>query len=393
MLLFLHFVLALLACVGHIALWIGISNRLHGSGIPIIPLRCSTRLIDLAIPLLPVLLVGWFLFDPFPFSFAALAQNVASPMAYLCGCWLVALVATGRWTVRLLLSKTPPHVISIHSTIVDVAQSLGYRPVHGLTTAWLARMPANQMFELEINEKEIHLPRLDPRLDGLVIVHVSDLHLSGKLDKPFFQELADRMNALDPHLVALTGDIVDKMDCIEWFPDTLGRLQAELGKFFIFGNHDSRIANSQRGIAALKSSGFTAVGGSWMQLSFRDQPIIIAGNELPWFEGPDVSDCPPRDASGGPIRILLSHSPDQIEWARTFDFDLVLAGHTHGGQIRLPLVGPIICPSRYGVKYASGVFYRHPTLMHVTRGISGMNPIRVNCRPELTRLVFRAGIP
>jgi uncharacterized protein len=63
----------------------------------------------------------------------------------------------------------------------------------------------------------------------------------------------------------------------------------------------------------------------------------------------------------------------------------MLAGHTHGGQIRLPVVGPVFSPSRFGVRYASGTFFRAPTLMHVSRGLSGTRPLRFNCRPELAQ--------
>ena len=65
----------------------------------------------------------------------------------------------------------------------------------------------------------------------------------------------------------------------------------------------------------------------------------------------------------------------------------------HGGQIRLPFIGPIFAPSRQGVKYASGVFHAPPTVMHVTRGISGKLPLRMNCAPEMARLVLHAKKP
>ena len=93
------------------------------------------------------------------------------------------------------------------------------------------------------------------------------------------------------------------------------------------------------------------------------------------------------------VRILLSHSPDQIQWARARDFDLMLAGHTHGGQIQLPVIGPLIGQSRYGVRYCCGVFHVPPTLLHVSRGLSGVQNLRINCRPELTKLVLKCGAP
>ncbi|MEM9413827.1 MAG: hypothetical protein AAGA30_22150, partial [Planctomycetota bacterium] len=74
---------------------------------------------------------------------------------------------------------------------------------------------------------------------------------------------------------------------------------------------------------------------------------------------------------------------DQIEWARDNNFDLVFAGHTHGGQIAFPVVGPIVAPSKFGVLYASGTFQVGTTIMHVSRGISGDEAIRICSPPEL----------
>jgi hypothetical protein len=102
-----------------------------------------------------------------------------------------------------------------------------------------------------------------------------------------------------------------------------------------------------------------------------------------------MSAVPPALAGGRPFRIAVAHSPDQFGWARYYDFDLMLAGHTHGGQIRFPLIGPVFSPSHHGVRYAAGTFYQPPTLMHVSRGLSGTRPLRFNCPPELARLNLR----
>ena len=87
---------------------------------------------------------------------------------------------------------------------------------------------------------------------------------------------------------------------------------------------------------------------------------------------------------------MLSHSPDQIRWARNHNIQLMLAGHTHGGQGRLPLLGPILSPSLYGSRFASGQFYHDPTTMHVTRGLGGTRLLRLNCPPELSLLTLRS---
>ncbi len=119
--------------------------------------------------------------------------------------------------------------------------------------------------------------------------------------------------------------------------------------------------------------------------------MILAGNGLPWLRpAADLTRAPPASSEGGPLRIALAHSPDQLGWARAHGVDLLLAGHTHGGQIRVPLLGPILSATRLGAAYSSGVFHAPPTVMHVTRGVSAQIPVRIHCRCELARLVLRS---
>jgi hypothetical protein len=90
------------------------------------------------------------------------------------------------------------------------------------------------------------------------------------------------------------------------------------------------------------------------------------------------------------LRVLLSHSPDQFPFAVQSGYDLMLAGHTHGGQIRLPGIGALIAPSWYGWRYAGGTYDLGSTIMHVSRGISGKQSIRWRCPPEIALLVLRS---
>ena len=112
--------------------------------------------------------------------------------------------------------------------------------------------------------------------------------------------------------------------------------------------------------------------------------LFLAGNERPWFRA--LPELPSSDPDT--FRLLLSHSPDQFPWAKRHGFHLMLAGHTHGGQIRFPWIGPIVTASRFGVRYASGFYFEPPTVLHVSRGISGVQTIRLNCPPELAKLVM-----
>jgi predicted MPP superfamily phosphohydrolase len=157
--------------------------------------------------------------------------------------------------------------------------------------------------------------------------------------------------------------------------------------YFVLGNHDLRMGDIGRLRRELQSLGYIDVAHGTHSFELHNRIIQLAGNEFPWFGQPVE---PPLRTPDVGLRILLSHSPDQFGWAIDRDFDLMVAGHTHGGHIRLPLVGPIVCPSRYGVRFAGGVFYKAPTVMHVSRGISGMDPLRFNCPPEVTKLVLRS---
>jgi predicted MPP superfamily phosphohydrolase len=261
---------------------------------------------------------------------------------------------------------------------------------------WLVQLPGNEMLRLEVNEKRLAVPRLDSALEGVSIVHLSDLHFTGVISRRFFEHVVELANEMEPDLVAITGDLLDKTACIDWVPYTLGRLRARYGAFFVLGNHDRRV-DWRRLRETLEDAGVVDIAGRWLAVKAEGPKadlnsgahVLLAGNELPWFRNvPDMSECPQAIEGRRPLRLLLSHSPDQIVWARRHGFDLVLAGHNHGGQIRLPLIGPVCSPSRFGVKYACGVFDESPTLMHVSRGISGKTPLRYNCPPELTKLVL-----
>jgi predicted MPP superfamily phosphohydrolase len=89
------------------------------------------------------------------------------------------------------------------------------------------------------------------------------------------------------------------------------------------------------------------------------------------------------------FRILLSHSPDQFPRAASKGVDLVLAGHNHGGQIRLPVFGPILMPSRYSRHFDRGFFRSGPSMLYVSQGVGGKHPIRYGCSPEITRFTLR----
>ena len=102
------------------------------------------------------------------------------------------------------------------------------------------------------------------------------------------------------------------------------------------------------------------------------------------------TEWPEQVGRQGAFQVLLSHAPDLFYWAERAGFDLMLSGHNHGGQVRLPLVGSVFMPSRYSRRFDRDFFRSGPTLLHVSQGIAGKHPVRYGCIPELSRIVLRS---
>ncbi len=186
--------------------------------------------------------------------------------------------------------------------------------------------------------------------------------------------------------MALTGDVVDSNWHHRWIVPILGRLRWHVAAYAILGNHDAwRDPTLIR--RRLRRVGLRVLGNGWEQVMVRGEPLVVVGHEGPWFHpAPDLRDCPAE-----PFRLCLSHTPDNLAWARRQRMDLVLAGHVHGGQIRLPLLGSVFVPSRHSRHYDCGTFYAPPTIMHVGRGLAGQHPLRFFCKPEVTRIILKKG--
>jgi hypothetical protein len=316
--------------------------------------------------------------------------SVLKPIVYvhLVVCAIAAVSLIPGWLKRSITRQKSSLQLSNDTNVIRIDEELGHRPFASKSARVLSYVPFNEIMQLHVNEKVLLLPRLDPRLVGMTITHFSDVHYTGQISQDFHHEVVRQANAFDSDIIAVTGDLIDKRRCMSWLGSILGQLRAKHGVYFVLGNHDLRV-HDEFGIRnALTSRGLVDLGRRWTQIDVRECPIILAGNELPWFvPAADMRNCP-AVTEDSPLRILLSHAPDQLPWAQTNHIDLMLAGHTHGGQVQLPILGPVLSPSRFGVRYASGTFFEEPTLMHVSRGISGTRHLRINAPPELTKLIL-----
>jgi predicted MPP superfamily phosphohydrolase len=371
------------ACLGHLVLMIVSHNWWYGLALP----RYSGTIIHLghgllivAFPLALGWAFGWDLHD-LPWLSSEFTWTQLATL-YVLVCIAVGCIALPLNTVVRLLRRDPS--LDKQGRVLDVAKYLGWRPLGDSRKRLLARLPGNEVFQVELVERTLRLPRLPAAWDGLTILHLSDLHFLGTPARDYFQFVMDRCAEWQPDLVALTGDIVDSSRHMRWIVPVLGRLRWRIAAFAILGNHDHWLETSyiRRRLGRL---GMIVLPNTWRQVEVRGEPLVVIGHEGPWLKpGPDLTACPRE-----PFRLCLSHTPDNIRWARQAGIDLMLAGHVHGGQVRFPLFGSVLVPSRYGRRYDCGVFDEAPTLLHVSRGLSGDYPLRYLCRPEVTLLTLR----
>ena len=372
---------------GHCELWTAWLNRVYANPWPRRRLDRWRRWHDGALLLGPSLLLGWIgCWRPGVLRGGRWTEMDLPWKVYasLCALGFVSLVANSVWR---RLRPQPRAIVGRESQVLDLADQLGGRPIGSGRHQGMARLGFNQAFELDITTRTIHVSGLPPEWDGFSIVQWTDLHLTGTIDRSWFEAVVDLTNRYQPDLAVCTGDLVDDMDLLDWLPDTLGRIEAKLGRCFILGNHDWHLQPEKIRQAAIDDAGWSDVAGESLAWEHNGQRLEIGGTELPWMG--DFPQWGPKH--DGTLRLLLSHTPDNIGWAARQDVDLVLAGHNHGGQVCVPLIGPIYSPSRFGVRYAAGDFQLNSTLMIVSRGLSGRHPMRFFCRPELTRVVLRSG--
>lgn len=333
--------------------------------------------------LLPIICVLWSILrtgDYFLWGDGIFSSGVLL-FGYCLGCVAISPYFVGSWIKRKFFRQPNNFILSSRRELIDVEQAIGTSLMQGSFANLLDIIPGNQATKLALEHIHLQFEDLPIGLEGLKVIQLSDLHLTGQIRIEYFQEIVRRVNELDPDLVLITGDLIDESHCLEWIDSVFGQLASKYGVFYIFGNHDLRIKDETQFRKQLSDAGIQHVGGAWTVVEIGESKIALTGNELPWFDGAEtLSDSPEENVD---FKILLSHSPDQYEWAESFQFDWMLAGHTHGGQIQFPLIGPIVAPSKFGVEFASGSFDIDGMLMHVSRGISGDEAIRILCPPEV----------
>ncbi len=235
----------------------------------------------------------------------------------------------------------------------------------------------------QISLLQVPLPHLPEPLGGLKIAHLSDIHYGLFLSRQALLRVIELTQAQRPDLIAITGDFVTQSPVfIEPVSELIGLLRAPLGVFAVLGNHDFR-AGAEPLTRALRRRGIQVLRNQHRRLRWRGGSFQIAGVDDS-RQNPDVA------AALGPsaeFTLLLAHNPLALADAAACGVDLVLSGHTHGGQIKFGFAEPLY--QRY---LPAGFLSLEATQMYVSRGLGKVIlPMRVGAPPELAFLTLQTG--
>ena len=265
--------------------------------------------------------------------------------------------------------------------------------ISALSAAGLALYAAEvARHALSVEEHTIRLARLPEAFRGMRVVQISDFHYAEYSEAYFLREMVNRVNRLRPDMVVLTGDFVSDgllpvsyarrhaVGCAE----ILSRITCPL-RYAILGNHDVGVGQPYV-VGPLREHGIPVLLNQAVPLERGGQRLWLAG-----LNSADQGKSRPEQAipqAKGEPTIVLAHEPDILPQIARYKVDLMLSGHTHGGQIRLPFLPPLRLPP-LGKKYVEGLFRQGETQLYVNRGIGAVGlPFRLNCPPEITVLTL-----
>ncbi len=215
----------------------------------------------------------------------------------------------------------------------------------------------------------------------LRIAHISDLHLNDILPEKYYLALIDELEAAQPDLIFITGDIIADVKFKPMIAHVLGQAKAPLGTYAILGNHDFW-AGAKEIIREIEKTDVKLLHDNCIRLPLGGKgELLIGGCEEPWSK----RHWTPPARQPDDLLLMLTHTPDNIYKLSKAGADAVFAGHFHAGQFRIPGIGSLVVPSKYGRRFDHGHFRIGKTDLFVTAGIgvSSTPAMRVYCTPDI----------
>jgi predicted MPP superfamily phosphohydrolase len=333
------------------------------------------------------ILSDWLLLSALPRIQVSWAPSIAVPLAasllvrsvVLLG--LSGALLLGRWRRRGERGKRRARASVALFVIVNVGFSLAQLDAYVV-----------EPLSVETTVLSLAFDDLNPALPPVRVVHITDTHI----ERNGFREtdVVRRVNALQPDIIVLTGDYLNLSnirdpEAAEDFRHLVAQLEAPYGIYAVRGTVEAAPKTMAR---LLEGTNVVWLEQEAVTLDVRGQRVTLVGVACSHRQELDTArlDQAMAGVPDDDFTLLLYHSPDLIREATGHGLDLYLAGHTHGGQLRLPVYGALVTFSRYGRRYASGLFEEAGTHLYVSRGLGfeggGMPRARFLCRPEIVSI-------
>jgi predicted MPP superfamily phosphohydrolase len=248
---------------------------------------------------------------------------------------------------------------------------------------------------LVVRQETITIDNWPRELDGLRIAVLSDIHAGGWFVRDNkLRLIVDRTNALQPEMIVILGDYMSGQGWMsdrvvpEVFAATLKDLRAPLGVYSVLGNHDWWW-DGKRVRSGLEANGIKVLDDEVLKVEKQESSFWLVGLADLWTRPQHIQETIAKVPEGQPI-IALTHNPDIFPRVPQ-RVQLLLAGHTHGGQVRFPLIGTVIQPSDYGQRYVRGQVFENGHYLFVTTGIgTSILPVRFGVPPEIVLLTIKS---
>lgn len=251
---------------------------------------------------------------------------------------------------------------------------------------------------LQTTETALVSPALPPAFDGLRIVELADLH--GRVFGRGSRRLLAAVRRAEPDLICIDGDLFDEHTDLAMLPPLLRGLCAIAPVYYVTGNHEWRVPGLRGILAQMRTCGVTVLQDDWRVLRRGEDALIVAGTDDPC--GPAERKTPAEliadiraEAGEAAFLLLLAHRNDQLPQWIALGVQAVLAGHCHGGVVRLPFVGGLFgTDRRLFPAWDAGLYRQGETALYVSRGLGYTNVhFRLFNRPEVAVIVLRRGSP
>ncbi|MGE5618277.1 MAG: metallophosphoesterase [Sphingomonadaceae bacterium] len=270
-----------------------------------------------------------------------------------------------------------------------------------ISASWKPLMAASALAAIDaywepsqLRMRRVAVP-LEPRwgqFSGLRLAHLSDLHVGGRGWRPgTIARAIETCNRADVHLVAITGDLISGVAGVATVLEMLAALRTDVPRFAVLGNHDHVYGGRALHVLlrGLRSLGIVVLRNRALPADLPAGRVWLAGVDDGYSMRDDLARLRRDLEDDGAPRLLLTHYPDVADWLRPGEVQLSLAGHSHGGQIRLPVVTSLVHNGHARTKYASGLYWVNDNPLYVNAGLGTSGaPLRFRNWPEVAIVEF-----